>query len=163
MPAMMPRKPFSAIRRFSPAVLRAALLGDQPLQPLGLARGRAGGLGQRGVDLLDRRAVAHQQVQVPLFRIAVAELVHLLELLAGVDMDHRKRHMAAEGLLGQPDHDVRVLAQRPQHPGGVDARVGLAEDVNGLRFEFVQPLHGAVSHKELMDYDISHAHCGVLA
>ncbi len=47
------------------------------LEADGLARGGARGRRQAGVDLLDRRAIAHDQIEVPRLGEAVAELVHL--------------------------------------------------------------------------------------
>src|SRR3546814_9364910 len=70
------------------------VLGDGLAQPFGFARRRARGRRQRGVDLLQRRAGLALEVELPLRRIAVAELVHLLELLAGVDVHHGEGHMA---------------------------------------------------------------------
>ena len=127
MPAMMPVKPCLAMRR-------------PEAQGLALARARVGRQGR--VGRLERRAVLDDQVQLPLLRVAVAERVHLAELLAGVDVHHRERHMAEERLLGQPDHDVAVLAQGPEHGQPVDAVEGLAQDVDALRFELIEMIHG---------------------
>jgi hypothetical protein len=49
--------------------------------------------------------------------------------------------VAEECLLGQPHHDVRVLAQGPQHGQLVDAVEGLAQDVDALRFQPVEMIH----------------------
>src|SRR3546814_3582 len=56
-------------------------------------------------------------------------------------MHDRERHMAEEGLAGQPDHDIACFPQRPQHRQLVDAVEGLAQDVNALRFELVEMVH----------------------
>ena len=63
------------------------------------------------IHLLDRRAGLHQELQIPLLGVALAERVHRLELLAGVDMHDRERHVAEERLAGEPQHDVAVLAE----------------------------------------------------
>src|SRR3546814_15173250 len=80
-----------------------------------------------GVDLLQRRAGLALEVELPLRRIAVAELVHLLELLAGVDVHHGEGHMAEEGLARQPAHHVGILAERPQHGQRLAAGIGLTK------------------------------------
>src|SRR3546814_395430 len=56
-------------------------------------------------------------------------------------MHDRERHMAEKGLACQPDHDVAVFPERPQHRQLVDAVEGLAQDVNALRFELVEMVH----------------------
>src|SRR4030095_4361022 len=90
---------------------------------------------------LHRRAVAHDEVEVPFLREAVAELVHLRKLLAGVDMHDRERDVAEERLARQPQHDVGILAQRPQHGDRLQAAEGLAQDVDALVFERVEVAH----------------------
>ena len=52
--------------------------------------------------------------------------------------------MAEEGLAGEPDHDVAVLAQRPEHGQPVDAVEGLAQDVDALGFELVEMGHHGI-------------------
>ena len=49
--------------------------------------------------------------------------------------------MAEEGLAGQPDHDIAVLAERPQHAELVDAVERLAQDIDALRFQLVEMVH----------------------
>jgi hypothetical protein len=62
----------------------------------------------------------------------VAEGIHFREFLAGIDMHDRKRHLAEEGLASQPDHDVTVFAQRPQHGQPINSVEGLPQDVDAL-------------------------------
>ncbi len=118
------------------------VLGDGVAQAQRLARGRAGGGRQGRIHRVHRRALLAQQVELPGGHILVAEGIHFRELLAGVDMHHGKRHPPEERLAGEPDHDVGVLAQRPQHGQPVDAVEGLAQDVDALRFEAVEMVHG---------------------
>jgi hypothetical protein len=132
------------------ALLVAADPGDQAVeavpregavQPGGLARRRAGRGRQGRVHLLDGRAGLDEELEAPLLAVAVAEGVHLAELLAGVDVEHRERHVAEERLARQPQHDVAVLAERPQHGEAVQLGVGLAQHVDALRLKDVQMVH----------------------
>ena len=127
MPAMMPPK-----------------LRDHALEAEGLAGGGAGGRRQGGVHFLDRGAIAYDQIEIPFLRIAVAELVHLRELAPGIDMHDRKRQLAVEGLAGQPDHYVAVLAERPQHAQAGHQGSRLAENVDALAFQPVEMVHGSL-------------------
>jgi len=49
--------------------------------------------------------------------------------------------VAEKSLSRQPDHDVGVLAERPQHRDILDAVEGLTENENALAFELVQTIH----------------------
>src|SRR6266702_3212033 len=71
----------------------------------------------------------------------IAEAIHLRKLLAGVDMEGRERQAAEERFPRQPDHDVGVLAERPQQGDLLQAAEGLAEDIDALRLELVEMVH----------------------
>jgi hypothetical protein len=113
---------------------------DQLFQGLGFqgpaaghpALARSHALGQ------GRLVTADNQRQVPFLGHPVAEFDHLRDLVAGVHMHHRKRHMAEEGLARQPQEDIGVLADGPQHGDLVDAVEGFAKDENALAFQSVQ-------------------------
>ena len=122
-----------------------AVACERAVEAGGLARRRARRRRQARVHLVDRRAGLDQQLQAPLLAVARAKIVHRLELLAGVDVQHRQRHVAEEGLLGQPQHDVAVLAERPQDRELVEFGVRLAQHVDALGFEAVEMVHGAGS------------------
>ena len=102
---------------FRPSVLRAAE--------------RAAG-GRVGSICLHRRAVLDDEIELPFLRVAVAERVDLREFLAGIDVHHRERDVAEERLARQPQHDVAVLAERPQDRELVDLVERLAQDVDAL-------------------------------
>ena len=87
-----------------------------------------------GVDrLLDR---GHHELGVELGHPAVAELEHLGEVVAGVHVHDREGQAGRpEGLLGQPEHDDRVLAAREQQHGTLELGHHLAHDVDRLRLE----------------------------
>ena len=55
--------------------------------------------------------------------------------------------MAEEGLAREPHHDVRVLADRPQHAERRDSFEGFAEDVDAVAFELVEMVHVLVRLK----------------
>ena len=118
-----------------------AVLGKRRVQAGGLARRRARRRRQGLVHLLDRRAGLDQQLEVPLLAEALAKRIHLLELLAGVDVHDRERHVAEERLAGEPEHDVAVLAERPQDRDPVELGERLAQDVDALGLEAVQVVH----------------------
>ena len=82
-----------------------------------------------GVDrLLDR---GHHQLGVELGHPAVAELEHLGEVVAGVHVHDREGQAGGpEGLLGQPEHDDRVLAPREQQDGTLELGHHLPHDVD---------------------------------
>ncbi|BBZ32849.1 hypothetical protein MCNF_14540 [Mycolicibacterium confluentis] len=76
---------------------------------------------------------------------AVTELDDLVEVVAGVDVQHRKRQgRRPKGLLGQAKQDNRVLAGREQQHGLGELGGNLADDVHG--FGFQQP--------QLVDVDV---------
>ena len=70
-------------RHLRPAVLRAA----------GACRRRKG-----RIDVLECRAGGDDEVEPPFLGVAVAERIHLGKLLAGIDVEYRKRDAAEEGL-----------------------------------------------------------------
>ena len=64
---------------------------------------------------------------------------HLLELVAGVDVQQRERDRARiERLLRQPEQDRRVLADRVEHHRPLELGDDLAQDVDALGFERAQ-------------------------
>ena len=118
-----------------------AVLLQRALEPVGLARRQPRRRRQRRVHLLDRRALLLDVVQPPVLDPLIAELVDLQELLFRVDEQHQKRHVAEERLLRQPQHEVAVFADRPADPDVFQLGIGLAEDVDALRFELVEVVH----------------------
>ena len=77
-------------------------------------------------------------------RVAVTEVDHLPELIAGVDVEQRERNLAGiEGLLGEAQHDAGVLANGIEHDGPRKLSDGFAENVQAFGLEglkVVEPL-----------------------
>ena len=72
----------------------------------------------------------------------VAELNHFMELIARIDVQQGERDFAGkERLLGQPDHNRRVLADGIQHHRVLKFGGDFANDLNALGFEQVQMVH----------------------
>ena len=70
---------------------------------------------------------------------AVAEGDDLGEVVAGVDVQQRERHLARrEGLLGEPHEHDRVLAAAEQQGGRLTLGGDLAQHVDGLGLERAQ-------------------------
>jgi hypothetical protein len=68
--------------------------------------------------------------------LAIAELDHLGEVVAGVDVHDREREAPGpERLLGQAQEDDRVLAAREQEHGPFELGRDLAEDLDRLGLE----------------------------
>ncbi len=96
--------------------------------------------------LLDRAAgvdrVLHGGDDQPLAELldaAVAELDHLGEVVAGVDVHDREREAArAERLLGEAQQHDRVLAAREQQHGPLELGGDLAHHVDRLGLELTQ-------------------------
>ena len=118
-----------------------AIFGQREFQPFGLARGGSRGRRERRVDAVNRRAGLDLEIELPFLAEAVAERIHLGKFLAGVDMQRRERHPAEEGLARQPDHDVGILAQRPQQRQLLQPRERFAQNVDALRLELVEVIH----------------------
>ena len=73
----------------------------------------------------------------------VAERQHLVEVVAGVDVHQRERHPGRpEGLLGQAQHDDRVLAAAEQQRGALELRGDLAHHVDALGLQHVELVEG---------------------
>ena len=111
------------------AVARRALLLDAARVDRLLHRGDD----QPLVDLLDQ---------------AVAELEHLGEVVAGVDVEDRERERTGpERLDGQLEQDQRVLASGEQQHGPLELGGDLAHDVDRLGLEAVElgDAHAATS------------------
>jgi hypothetical protein len=56
----------------------------------------------------------------------------------------RERHAAKERLARQPDHHVGILAERPQQRELLQARERFPENVDALRLERVEMIHGGL-------------------
>jgi hypothetical protein len=56
-------------------------------------------------------------------------------------MHDGKGHMAEKRLARQPDHDVGVFPERPQHRDILDAVKRFTENIDALAFELIQPIH----------------------
>jgi hypothetical protein len=70
---------------------------------------------------------------------AVAELEDLGEVVPGVDVHHRERDAGrGERLLGQPEHDDRVLAPREEKDRALELGHHLAHDEDALGLERIQ-------------------------
>ena len=99
-----------------------------------------------GPDVLDDAAVVdvvlhrrHDQPLAELGDAAVAELVDLGEVVAGVDVHERERELAGpERLLGQAQQDDRVLAAAEQQHGALELGRHLAHDEDRLGLERVE-------------------------
>ena len=120
---------------------------DGVLEAGRLPAGRAGVGRERRVHRLDGGAGGRDQVQPPLPGHPIAEGVDLGELEAGVHVNHRERHAPEEGLAGQLDPRVGVLAHGPEHAQPVHGGEGLAQDGDALALQSVQviPVEGHVS------------------
>src|SRR3982074_2344640 len=127
MPAIRPSKPYLASASFSPSVLRAA--------------DRAAG-GKVGSMVSSGGAGPTFGARFPSFPVAAPNTIHLGKFLAGIDVQCRERHASEEGLARQPDHDIGILAQRPQQRELLQPREGLSENVDALGLEPVQMIHG---------------------
>ena len=69
----------------------------------------------------------------------IAKREHLRELEAGVHMQQRKgNRRRIKGLLRQPQHDGRILADRVEHDGSLEFRSHFAQNVNALRLQQAQ-------------------------
>ena len=119
------------------AVLLDRVEQRRRLQPV--ARGaRAGLVDDAAVRdrLLDR---GDDQPLAELLDAPVAELEHLGEVVAGVDVHHRERELARpERLLRQPEQHDRVLAAGEQQHRPLQLGGDLAEDVDRLGLELVE-------------------------
>jgi hypothetical protein len=81
----------------------------------------------------------HQQLRANRAGHLIAKGEHLRELEAGVDMQQRKgNRRGIEGLLRQPQHDGRILADGVEHHRPLKLRGHFAQNVNALRFKQAQ-------------------------
>ena len=116
-----------------------AMLGDRVEQRHGLQP-----VARRAV--LDRAALVdrllHRRDDQPLAQLghaAVAELEHLGEVVAGVDVHHRERERRrTEGLLGDPEQHDRVLAAREQEHRPLELGGDLAHHVDRLGLQLLE-------------------------
>ena len=89
----------------------------------------------------------HNEVHAGRLRNSVPELVHGLELPAGVHMHERKwRRARVEGFFREAQHHRRVLADGIQHDRVFRLGHDLTNDVDALRLQAVQmsQVHAAV-------------------
>ena len=97
---------------------------------------KANGIGAVGQGLF---VAPDLEIEAQRARCVVAELEHLVKLVAGVDMQERKRDGSREkGFLRQAKHDRGVFADRVQHDRLLKFRSNLAEDVDALGFETLE-------------------------
>ena len=83
----------------------------------------------------------------------IAELDHLGEVVAGVDVHDREGELPRpEGLLGQPQQHDRVLAAGEEQHGPLELGRDLAHDVHRLGLELVE-----VREVDLLGADDAHA------
>jgi hypothetical protein len=79
---------------------------------------------------------------------AVAELIQLGEVVAGVDIQQRQRQFGrAEGLLGEPQEADGVLPAGEEQGGPLKFTRHLAHEVDGLGFEVLQVVEVVGSHQ----------------
>ena len=89
----------------------------------------------------------HDQAGADLRRVPVAEGDHLPELVAGVDVQQRKRDRAGiESLLRQAQQHRRVLADRVEHHRPLEFGDHFAQDVDALGFERAQVVEARRRH-----------------
>jgi hypothetical protein len=82
------------------------------------------------------RVAVDDQLHPDLARRAVAELVHLAEFPAGIDVQHRERRARRiESLASEMQHHRRILARRIKQHRPLALGDHFAHDVEGLRFE----------------------------
>ena len=115
---------------------------EQFAQPRALARRRPRHRRQVGVHVGFRWALDHLQVKTPLGHVLIAVGVNLVELHGGIQLHHRKRHMAKKRLARQPDHDVRILANRPQHGQRLRLLIRFAQNIDAVGFQAIKAGHG---------------------
>ena len=126
----------AAERDIEPVVIECLLQG-LGLHDVGVERGAV----VQWVDvLLDPLGVdVDQQIHPGLLGHVVPEVVHRLELPAGVDVQEREgRRARVERLPGQVQHHRRVLPDRVQHHRVLGLRHHLPDDVHRLGLEPVE-------------------------
>jgi hypothetical protein len=97
-----------------------------------------------GVLLLEGGLVlADDHLELVFHRQRVAVPDHLRQLVAGVDVDQRERHVAEERLPRQPQQHRAVLADRPEHGELREARVRLAQQVHAAVLELIEVIDAA--------------------
>ncbi len=80
--------------------------------------------------------------------VVLPEFDHLPEFPGGVHVQEREGGLGrVERLLGQPDHDGGILADRVEHDRLLELRDDLAEDVNALGFELLEVGEGLRFHE----------------
>ena len=97
-------------------------------------------MGKR-IDILRQPfgVLVHQQVKVHFLNHLRAELVHFLELPAGIHMQHRERQLAGiERLACQMQHHGGILADRIQHHRVLKLGSHFTNDVDALGFQLLE-------------------------
>ena len=119
-----------------------SVLVDRLLEPLGLPH-----VGVHGRPMIERvdalldtlRILVHQQVHANAVRHAITELIHLMELPCGVNVQQRKRRQRRrERLDCEMQHHCAVFTDRIQHCGTLALRDSLAKYLNALGFKPLQ-------------------------
>ncbi len=143
---------FSSSRRAPPNAASISALGQrveqrfrlqQPAAFLRAERERIRALVQRFLILV------HDQFRADFARVGIAKLDHLRKLVAGVDVQQRKRNLPGkESLLRQPQHHRGILADRIEHHRPRKFRHRFPQNIDALRLqalEVVQPLRSGES------------------
>ncbi len=91
--------------------------------------------------------MADDQFRADFGSTTIAEIDHFLEVVAGVDVNQRKRQLRlaaraeTDRLERQMQHDDRILTAREQQRGLAAFGDQLADDVDRLGFEPVEMVH----------------------
>ena len=99
-------------------------------------RAQVVGIGAFGDGFL---VAVDDQVRLVFLGHALSKVVHLLELVPGIDVHEREgQFLRIEGLAREVQHDRGILADGIQHYGPFEFRDDLAHDVDALGFELHQ-------------------------
>ncbi len=128
-----------------------AVFADGELEGVGFKLGAAFELAGFGADAMGEGffVAGDDEVQAPFFDVFFAEFVDFLEFVAGVDVDDWEGDAAEEGLAAEPEEGCGIFADGPEHRDVAELAVGLADNVDALILEFVQPRHLGRHHKLL--------------
>jgi len=99
--------------------------------------------GSAGTDV----GSADDELGAELLRRAVAEPTPLGEVVAGVDVEQRQRHLRrAERLLGEAQEADGILAAGKKQRGAFEFARDLAHDVDGFGFEMLEMIEVVGRH-----------------
>ena len=116
-----------------PQRVQQPLRFQQLAAALGVERNRIGARGDGVFIAPDQQFRAYRASHL------VAKAEHLGKLEASVHMQQREgNRRRVEGLLRQPQHDGRILADRVEHDRTLEFRGYFAQNVNALGFEQLQ-------------------------